>query len=184
MPTIFSHPAVPLAAAAVLGQRVIGWRLLFAGVLASILPDLDVLGFRLGIAYSHELGHRGFSHSLVFALVLGALAAAAAPGLHSRRWLAAAFVFVCCASHGFLDMCTTGGLGVAYYWPLSEQRHFLPFQVIRVSPLTAHRFLGPAGVTVLLSELRWIWLPASAIALVGWALRYPKHAMGGINSRQ
>jgi inner membrane protein len=70
MPTLITHPAVPLAAA-LLGGRKISGRLLVAGIIGSILPDADVIGFRLGIPYGHLLGHRGFSHSIAFALLLG-----------------------------------------------------------------------------------------------------------------
>lgn len=77
MPTVFSHPAPVLALAAALGPRVVPPRLLLFGVFCAVLPDLDVIGFKLGIRYADLLGHRGFSHSLLFALLLGLLA---------RRW--------------------------------------------------------------------------------------------------
>ncbi len=49
-----------------------GWILLL-GAFAAIVPDADVLAFRYGIAYDHPFGHRGATHSLAFALLLGAL---------------------------------------------------------------------------------------------------------------
>lgn len=164
MPTVFSHAAIPLALAAGLGRQAVGPRLLAAGVLASVLPDLDVLAFRLGIAYSHALGHRGFSHSLAFAALLALLAAMAAPWLRSRRGVAALFVGTAAASHALLDMLTDGGLGVALWWPWSDQRWFAPWRVIEVSPIGLRRLLGPRGLEVLLSELQWIWLPALGLA--------------------
>jgi len=163
MPTIVSHAAVPLALGLGLGRRVISPRLLAVGLVASVLPDLDVIAFRLGIAYSNQLGHRGFSHSLLLAVLLAALAAIFASRLRSAHATAFVFVLVSAASHGLLDMMTTGGLGIAFLWPFSEQRFFFPAQVIRVSPLSIRRFLGPAGVAVFTSELRWIWLPAAAM---------------------
>ena len=33
----------------------------------SLLPDLDAVGFSLGVAYGAPWGHRGATHSLVFA---------------------------------------------------------------------------------------------------------------------
>jgi len=163
MPTIVSHAAVPLALGLGLGRRVISSRLLVAGLVVSILPDLDVIAFRLGIAYSNQLGHRGFSHSLLFAFLLAALTAVFASRLRSTRVTAFAFVLAAAASHGLLDMLTTGGLGIALLWPFSEQRFFFPAQVIRVSPLSIRRFFGPAGMAVFTSELLWIWLPAAAM---------------------
>lgn len=160
MPTIISHAAVPLALGIGLGRNVISRRLLLVGSAASALPDLDVLAFRLGIAYADQLGHRGFSHSLLFAVVVGALAAMFAGRLKTRWFTAFAVVFLATASHGFLDMRTNGGLGVAYLWPFSDQRFFLSEQVIQVAPLSLRRFFGPAGLAVAKSELLWVWLPA------------------------
>ncbi len=35
-----------------------------------MLPDADVLSFNFGVAYGNVFGHRGFTHSLVFAFVV------------------------------------------------------------------------------------------------------------------
>ncbi|MDO8697617.1 MAG: metal-dependent hydrolase, partial [Pseudomonas sp.] len=81
MPTILTHAAVPLALGLGLGSRIVPPRLLLAGVLAAMLPDLDVLAFLLHISYADDFGHRGISHSLLFALSVGLLALLAAPQL-------------------------------------------------------------------------------------------------------
>ncbi|WP_252720598.1 metal-dependent hydrolase, partial [Acinetobacter baumannii] len=89
-------------------------------MIAAMLPDADVLAFALHIPYADAFGHRGASHSLLFAGVLAALAAVLA-FLGSRRpWSAgvcqprlastvqaAVFVFVCAASHPLLDAMTS-----------------------------------------------------------------------------
>ena len=80
MPTIFSHPAVPLALGFGLGKKFIPTRLLLAGVMASILPDFDVVAFSLGIPYEDEFGHRGFSHSFFSPLLSRCLAHAGIVG--------------------------------------------------------------------------------------------------------
>lgn len=160
MPTIITHTAVPLALGLGLGSKVIPRPLMWAGVAASMLPDVDVIGLKLGIAYANDMGHRGVTHSLVFALAVGLLAYLFAARLKARPWLAGLFVFVACASHGLLDMCTNGGLGIAYFWPFSHQRYFLPWHAIQVSPLSVHRVLSARIGVVALSELRWVWLPA------------------------
>ena len=49
-----------------------------------MIPDIDVIGFRFGIHYGDFWGHRGFTHSLVFA----ALLAGAVALILSRRGLA------------------------------------------------------------------------------------------------
>lgn len=171
MPTIISHPAVPIALALAAGNGRIGPRLLIAGVVASVLPDLDVLAFRLGIPYAHEFGHRGASHSLAFAFALASVALLAASQLRASRMTAFLFIFAACASHGLLDMLTNGGHGVAYFWPFSSERFFLPTRPIEASTLRLHRFLGPAGLTVLQSELRWVWLPALSLGGAAFLLR-------------
>jgi inner membrane protein len=92
----------------------------------SVLPDLDVLGFRAGIPYQHLFGHRGFMHSLCFALLVAAIGTPLARSLGSSPGLTFAVLFVSIASHGVLDALTTGGLGVAFFSPFSNRRYFLP----------------------------------------------------------
>ncbi|MCL6711717.1 metal-dependent hydrolase [Pseudomonas sp. R2.Fl] len=165
MPTVFAHALVPIAIGLGLGRRRIPPRLLMAGAAAAMLPDADVVAFKFGIAYADALGHRGASHSVVFALLLGVLAALCRRTLRARAWTA--FLFVACSglSHPLLDMLTNGGLGVALLWPWSEQRFFAPGQVIEVSPF-AHRFFSARGVEVLWSEARWIGMPALLLMAV------------------
>jgi inner membrane protein len=140
-------------------------RLLVAGIAGSLLPDLDTLAFRFGIPYADALGHRGFSHSLLFALAVALLGLLAAGWLRTTRQRAFVFLFLATASHGILDAFTNGGLGVAFFWPLSETRHFAPFRPIEVSPFGLERFLARAP-TLLASEIRWVWLPLFGAALL------------------
>jgi len=179
VPTIVTHAVVPVAIAIALAARSerVSRRLLAASVVAAILPDADVVAFRFGIEYAHELGHRGFSHSLVFALALGTLAAFCAPVLRATRWMAFALVAVSAASHGLLDMATNGGLGVAFAWPFSDQRYFWPWRPVEVSPLSLRRIFGEAGLRVAASELLWVWLPVLTIALAARQLRRARPAV-------
>ena len=171
MPSAFAHVAIPLALGLGLGSQVISRRLLVAGIVASVLPDLDVLTFRLGIAYSDAFGHRGASHSLAFALGLALVALACAAPLHSSRRNAFLFVLVCTASHGLLDMLTNGGMGVALWWPWSSERVFAPWRVIEVSPLGFHRMASIRGFEVIRSELLWVWLPSMGVGVALVVLR-------------
>lgn len=164
MPTILSHPAVPLALGAGLGARAIPPRLLAAGVAVCVLPDADVLGYQLGVPWGSDFAHRGFTHSLFFALGLALLGAAAWRRLGAPPFTVLLFLFVAGASHGLLDACTNGGSGIALLWPLSSERWFAPFRVIEVSPIGVARFLSARGVDVLASELVWVWLPAAVLA--------------------
>jgi len=124
-----------------------------------MLPDLDVVSFFLGIPYGARLGHRGLSHSLLFALLISLLVALAASGLLAVAWwLLWLCFFVAMASHTLLDAMTDGGLGVALFSPLDDRRYFLPFRPIRVSPIGLAA-LGRWGLRALLSEVFWVWLP-------------------------
>lgn len=200
MPSIITHAAVPLALWCAADRGRIPPRLLAAGVIAAMLPDADVLAFALHIPYADAFGHRGASHSLLFAGVLAALAAVLAFFGSRRPWSAvpcqprlasttarprlasttstvqaAVFVFICAASHPLLDAMTSGGLGVALAWPWSEHRFFAPWRPIRVSPF-APQFFSARGLATLLSELRWVWLPL-ATAVVAWKLIQPAPAV-------
>jgi len=66
---------------------------------------------------------------------------------------------------------TDGGLGVAFFSPCDNQRYFLPWRPIHVSPIGAGRFFTHRGLEVLQSELLWIWLPATLLATSAWLLR-------------
>ena len=171
MPSILTHPAVPVGIALACGTRIVPPRLLLAGVAASIIPDLDVIGLRFGIAYHDAFGHRGFSHSIAFAFALGMQAVFAARSFRATPRMAAAFVFVAAVSHPLLDMFTNGGMGVALFWPLTEARLVAPVRMIEVSPLSISAFFGPAGLRVLGSELLWVWLPVMGLAIAAWGVR-------------
>jgi inner membrane protein len=154
MPTILTHPAVAVA------LRV-PRRLAVAAVALTILPDIDVLAFHLGIPYGSTFGHRGFTHSIAFAAAASAIATLAVRG--DRR--AFALLFACAASHGLLDAMTNGGRGIAFFSPFSNHRYFLPWRPIRVSPI------GALDAAVLWSEVRWVWAPAVGVAILRTLLR-------------
>lgn len=172
MPTIVTHAAVPLCLGLGLGHKIIPPRLMLAGIVLAMLPDADVLAFTFGIAYGNIFGHRGFTHSLLFAFVIPLLLLWA-----GRRWFKARlvhcwmFLTVSLLSHSLLDAITTGGRGVGWLWPWSDERFFAPWQVINVAPFALKRYLTPYGHQVILSELLWVWLPGLFLVLVLWLLR-------------
>lgn len=174
MPTIITHPAVPLALGLALGRGLISTRLMWAGVAASVIPDLDVIGFRFGIAYGDAWGHRGATHSLFFAAALGCAATMARRWFRAPAWLCFVFVALCAASHGLLDILTNGGLGVALFWPFSETRYFFPVRIIEVSPLSIRGVIGERGFSVFGSELLWVWLPAIGLAILSRFIRHKR----------
>jgi inner membrane protein len=171
MPSVLSHPAVPLALALGLGRRAVPPRLVALGVLGSMLPDLDVVALRLGLSYASDYSHRGFTHSLAFAALLALAGASCWRWLQTRFVHAFLFLFAAVASHGLLDTLTNGGMGIALAWPFSSERYFAPFQPVEVSPLGIRGFFSARGVEVLQSEFIWIWLPALALVAVLLAAR-------------
>lgn len=164
MPTIFSHIAVPIATSLGVGKQV-SRRLLIFSAFCAMLPDIDTVGFKLGIAYSSQWGHRGFTHSITFALLVALIAACFNRPLKSRAWIVFLLSFTAVISHPLLDMLTNGGLGVALYWPYSNERVFFDYRPIAVSPIGVTHFLGERGWRVIKSELLWVWLPSLILLL-------------------
>lgn len=168
MPTLMTHVAVPIMARIGLGSKTVSNRLLTVACCAAVLPDADVLAFLVGIPYGDPMGHRGMSHSLVFALCVGAVAVWGHVWLQSERVMAFLFVAVSMASHGLLDAFTNGGLGVAFFWPFSDVRYFFPNQPIEVSAIGLKYLFTERTLIVLKSETLWVWLPLLTVA---WTLR-------------
>jgi inner membrane protein len=170
MPTVLTHPAVALGLAPFFRRYGLTKEATALGVMCTVVADFDVLGFRFDVPYGSLLGHRGLTHSLCFALLLGTGAAALARRFGERaspRVLASFFV-LCAASHGFLDALTDGGLGVAFLSPFSNARTFLPWTPIRVSPIGLASFVGSGEAwAVLSSELVWVVLPSLVLGVVG-----------------
>ncbi len=177
MPTILTHPAVPLAIGLGLGSGIVPRRLLVAGVIASIVPDLDVIGIQFGVVSGTQFAHRGFTHSVAFAAGLAILGGLASRWFRATPAVAFFFLFFAAASHGVLDSFTNGGSGIAFLWPFSDGRFFAPWSVIEVSPIGVSRFLSDRGATVLMSELLWVWSPALVLALLlaTWRRRLVRH---------
>ena len=157
MASAFSHAVAALSIGTCFYQPQIPKRVWIAGAVYSVAPDVDVIGFRFGVHYGDFWGHRGFTHSPVFAALLsGAVALILSRCGLARIGRLALFasLFLATASHRVLDAMTNGGLGVAFFSPFENSRYFLPWRPIRVSPISVHRFFSGRGYAVLQSELR------------------------------
>jgi len=170
----FSHAVAALGIGACFYRPGVPRRVWVTGAICSVIPDLDVIGFRFGIHYHDFWGHRGFTHSLLFAALLASAGLLIGfrqglPGLGLiPLWT---YFFLATASHGLLDAMTDGGLGVAFFAPFDNHRYFLPWTPVRVSPIGLGRFFTDGGLAVLQSEILWIWLPAALLALSVWLMR-------------
>ncbi len=118
---------------------------LWLGASLANCPDLD---FLLVWFYHSRDWHRAFTHSLAFALLVGA---AVFLLLGRQRLRAAAAYSLAYTSHCLLDYVTTKvGGGVELFWPVSTERYGL--RLIGLSELPSR--MPPLGVLkALLVEL-------------------------------
>jgi inner membrane protein len=160
------HVAVGLALGRLEGggrplKRLLGGMALFSAL--ALLPDADVVSFKLGIPYAAPWGHRGASHSLVVAAGVALVAAGVARALGARAGRMGVLAFLAVASHGLLDALTDGGLGAALLWPFSHARLFAPVRPLPVAPIGTG-MLSARGLYVVVVECV-CFLPLWAYAL-------------------
>ncbi len=168
------HIAVGMAAARLyhpgrrdtpaLARSLLAWSAL------SMLPNLDVIGFRFGVKYGDPWGHRGATHSVAFALAVALALGMIATLFHRNFTRTTVVAAVVVASHPVLDTLTNGGLGCALWWPFDTQRYFAPWNPIPVAPIGG-RFFSSVGLTVALTELL-LFSPLLLFAV--WPRRRPK----------
>ncbi len=128
-----------------------------------MIPDLDVIGFRYGIPYADNFGHRGFTHSILFAAIVGTFT----PFVAFRKievfqkgwWIVAGLGFFATLSHGVIDAFTDAGLGVGFFIPFDGTRYFAPWRPLATSPLSISAFINGPAVRILTNELLWVGLP-------------------------
>ena len=174
MASPLTHAATGLALGFAFRKPGDGARAWILGAFAAAAPDLDAFGVLFGIPYeSPAWGHRGFTHGLLFAVLLAALLAWRAFPPERRRRLFCYFLLAA-ASHGLLDAMTREGLGVAFFAPVWNERYFLPWRPLLVTPLhPPHLFgvhlYGARLLMVRLTELTTVWPCLGAFAaLAAW----------------
>ena len=175
MSTAFTHGFVASLLTPFAPRGIRRLPLLIVLVTLSVLPDIDVLGFRYGIPYSHPWGHRGMTHSIAFSFLLAVLSTflfyrQAKP--LSRRWFGLlALLFVAGVSHGILDAFTDAGLGVGFFLPFDDTRYFFPWRPLETSPIGVARFFNGDVPSILRNEFVWVWVPTAILAAVVWGIR-------------
>ena len=170
MPTPMTHAFVGASLSVALPRGLRGLPATTACAFLAASPDLDIVGFFLGVPYSNTFGHRGITHGLPFATLVaaGVVLLAIGAGRVARKQSVHLFLglAVIVGSHGILDMATNGGLGVGLLIPFQGDRLFLPFRPIEVSPISPSRFLTD-GFPVIVTELLWVWMPCiTAVILI------------------
>ena len=163
MASVFSHGFVAVAIGTFQPLPIRTTRFLVLSIFCAIVPDLDVIGYFAGIEYGDLFGHRGMTHSLLFAFLLALVVVRYGFSEYSSRsagwWGLLLHFFLVTASHGVLDAMTNGGRGVAFFAPFDETRYFFPWRPVKVSPIGISSFFSLTGLLVLLSEAVFIWLP-------------------------
>ena len=172
MPSLFAHGFSGYGLSRILLLQSHSRYPLFFAIVLPILPDIDVLSFAAGIPYQHPLGHRGMTHSLLFAVLCGSFAVVVCRRYENWNNRQSIFAFVgfsaITASHGILDAMTSGGLGVAFFFPFDNQRYFFGWRPIQVSPIGISNFFSEWGLRVLASEAIYIGLPVVGLLLAGY----------------
>ncbi|WP_299098949.1 metal-dependent hydrolase [uncultured Winogradskyella sp.] len=163
MASVFGHGFLAFTIAKVLDSKS-NKLLLFLAIGSAVLPDLDVLTFSFNISYADPFGHRGFTHSVLFALIWSLILAFIFG--KSRKLIFTIVLFLATISHGVLDAMTTGGKGVGFFIPFDNTRYFFPFRPIKVSPIGVEKFLSEWGINVILSEFKYIALPCLVVLIV------------------
>ncbi|MGM5468698.1 metal-dependent hydrolase [Flavobacteriaceae bacterium LMO-SS05] len=171
MASIFGHSILGYTISKVASKSNLKTLMILA-IVSSILPDIDVLAFHFGVPYEAPFGHRGFTHSILFAVIWATILMFTFGKNHKNLFFFV--IFFSTISHGILDALTTGGRGVGFFIPFDTTRYFFPWQVITVSPLNIERFFSEWGFQVLLSEIKFIFVPCFLILIFVGAKNFKK----------
>ena len=126
-------------------------------------PDADAVLVAAGSDYHGDFGHRGFSHSLLFAATIAGVAFFIARRWGSKPVFTSLLAFLAVASHGLMDAMTYRTRGIPFLWPLSDERFTLPWRPIPPAPFGGH-FLSQRGLDVMGIEMIY-FLPLTIAAL-------------------
>lgn len=164
MPSLLGHAVAGLAITESFRQAKLPRRTWILAPLCAVVPDLDWFVSFGAIHKNHILNHRGVAHSLFGALILAAATLLVTYRKDQRcgqLWLC---LSLCALSHGLMDACTSGGVGVALFMPFSDSRWACIWQPIQVAPLPVGREDCYRFLASLRTEAFWIGLPALALA--------------------
>lgn len=158
MATTYTHAVVGLGIAQLYTPPRWRWLHWTLAAFLAIFPDVDAFS---SAAYGAILGHRGFTHTLIFSLWLALLTASLTfRWLRGSFWALSGVYFLALASHGLLDALTYGGMPIPFFWPLTDQRYG-NWGPIPVSDL-GFEIPDPRSSRSLRSELIQVWLPTAA----------------------
>lgn len=168
------------AVAEVVAGKKMGNRAALWGAIAGTIPDLDVIPRAMMHPFDGALVHRGFSHSILFALIAAPILAYFCQHLYKSRYSAKLWIhlfFWSIITHPMLDIFTS--YGTQFFWPFDLRLTFnsvfvidplytLPFLVCLLIALFLNkesrkrRVINHTGI--ILSSLYLIW--CSGVKLV------------------
>lgn len=111
-------------AEAVAGKKM-GNKAAMWGAIAGTIPDLDVLFMNFYHPIDAALMHRGFSHSIIFALLMGPILGYLVHRLYKKRYDQKTWIklfFLSIITHPILDMFTN--YGTEFLWPFNYRITF------------------------------------------------------------
>jgi inner membrane protein len=169
VPSIVAHAVAGAALGTAFAPPHARRRVAIAAGLCAALPDIDALGRPFGNLTYESLfgGHRGITHSLAFAVVLGTVVTWAffrTPAWNGvRHRLRAAFALAA-VSHSVLDAFSIIGNGVAFWAPFYWTHYefvWQPLGEIGPGPRGPDRLFAIVG-----NELLWVGLPALIVVAI------------------
>ena len=168
MASPWAHAIAGAAAGALYQSPHSRRRVITLAAICAVAPDLDLIGWPLGVSTFTLWGHRGLTHSIAFAVVLGVAVAALLPMATRReRAVAATVLILATGTHSVLDAMTTySPTGPAFWAPFSNERYRFSWM-----PLT-----GAGGfATDFGQEALYACLPALGLILLiaWWRRRHP-----------
>ena len=107
--------------------------LIILGALIAQIPDLDIIIY-VALKPLGMVPHRGFSHSLIFALLFSGAA-----GRICSRWIKIGFqrlwtvLFIVGVSHLFLDYLMGAGPPVPFFFPYQVDGYLFPIRLLPIA---------------------------------------------------
>lgn len=183
-----THAALGGSLGLAVGRRRLGRRAIAVGAVVAMSPDADIIAGWLGGPFANLLYHRGLTHSILFAPVVGPAlgyalwwlhrrwapsAAAAASPDQRATWIALAVVAL--ITHPLLDVITH--YGTQLLAPLSDHRFALPalpvIDPVMTLLLGVPAVVGAFAVRRSRGSVVFAWVGmilAYAYAMYGWSL--------------
>ncbi len=164
MPSFFGHAAAGIALGAAFTDERTPRRTWILGALCATAPDLDWFTAFLRVHPGNFLAHRGITHSLLGAVLLALAVYVLGLKQEQRNPRIGAYLLLASLSHGMLDACTSGPVGVAFFYPFSTSRWGCYWQPFRDAPLPFWPGLRLPFLGALLGEALWIGGPGLLLA--------------------